>query len=212
MIKAVLFDFDGVIADTLKRHVEAWQITFLDLGIKIEADDIAPEEGANADEILSNILHSKGHSISSDEIQRRTKQKRDVYRKLSKAAVIPETEALINQLEKKSIVMGLVTGSVISSLKHVVDNAFLEKFDVIITSDDVTETKPSPQPYLVAAEKLNIAPEHCIVIENAPKGIESAKQAGMKCVALRTTIKDDDVLARADVIVDNALEIDIHKL
>ena len=212
MIKAVLFDFDGVIADTLKKHVEAWQITFHDLGIKIEAEDIAPEEGANADEILSNILHSKGHSISPNEIKSRTKQKRDVYRTLSKASVIPETEALINHLKKNAVRLGLVTGSIISSLKHVVDDAFLDKFDVIVTSDDVIKTKPSPEPYLIVAEKLNIAPENCVVIENAPKGIESAKRAGMKCVALRTTIKKDEILSKADVIVDNALEVDIHKL
>ena len=212
MIKAVLFDFDGVIADTLTQHVKAWQTTFDDLGVKIDAKDIAPEEGANADEIISNILRDKGLKISREEIQSRTKRKREEYRKLSKASVIPETETLIHLLRQNSVRLGLVTGSIISSLKHVVDDAFLKNFDVIITSDDVTETKPSPQPYLVAAEKLNVAPENCVVIENAPKGIESAKRAGMKCVALRTTIKDDQLLNKADVIVDNALEVDIYSL
>ncbi|MBD3289927.1 HAD-IA family hydrolase, partial [candidate division KSB1 bacterium] len=186
--------------------------TFHDLGVNIETKDIAPEEGANADEIISNILHAKGHKLDPEQIQNRTKQKREEYRRLSKASIIPETAQLIDRLQKNSVKLGLVTGSIISSLKHVVDDEFLGKFDVIITSDDVTETKPSPEPYLVAAEKLNVAPENCVVIENAPKGIESAKRAGMKCVALRTTIKDDAILSKADVIVDHALEVDIHSL
>ncbi|MBD3288266.1 HAD hydrolase-like protein, partial [candidate division KSB1 bacterium] len=72
LIEAVLFDFDGVIADTLTQHVKAWQVTFHDLGVNIETKDIAPEEGANADEIISNILHAKGHKLDPEQIQNRT--------------------------------------------------------------------------------------------------------------------------------------------
>ncbi len=211
-IKAVLFDFDGVIADTLTYHVRAWQINFIDYGVSIVPEDIYPLEGRTAKEIAKNLVQKKGLSLSEKEIQEITHRKRATYRRITRAKVYRATKELVKLLKEKSIKLGLVTGSVLPNIEPVVGSEFLKNFDVIITSDEVTNAKPDPEPYLTAAEKLGVKSEECIVIENAPSGIKAAKQAGMYCIAVKTTIKDEEYLKEADSIVKDISKIPIKKL
>ena len=104
------------------------------------------------------------------------------------------------------------SGSILKNIEPVVGNDFLHNFDVIVTGDQVTHTKPHPEPYLTAAQKLTVKPDECIVIENAPSGITAAKQAGMYCIAVKTTIQDEQYLKNADLIVEDISEIAIEKL
>lgn len=210
--KAVLFDFDGIIADTLTYHVRAWQINFIDYGVNIFPEDIYPLEGRRADEIARILAQKKGLSLSESELQEITKRKRATYRRITRAKVYPATEKLINSLKEKSVKLGLVTGSIISNMEPVVGSEFLKNFDVIVTGDDVANAKPNPEPYLTAAERLGVKSEECIVIENAPSGIKAAKNAGMYCIAVKTTIKDEDQLKEADLIVKDMSKIPVKKL
>lgn len=209
---AVLFDFDGIIADTLTYHVRAWQINFIDYGVNIFPKDIYPLEGRRADEIARLLAQKKGLSLSESELQEITKRKRATYRRITRAKVYPATEKLINSLKEKSVKLGLVTGSIISNMEPVVGSEFLKNFDVIVTGDDVANAKPNPEPYLTAAERLGVKSEECIVIENAPSGIKAAKNAGMYCIAVKTTIKDEDQLKEADLIVKDMSKIPVKKL
>ena len=93
--------------------------------------------------------------------------------------------------------VGLVTGTVQANIKAVLGNKIIALFDVVITETDVQRGKPYPDPYLRAAQKLDVTPEACLVIENAPVGIAAAKAAGMKCIALTTTLSPQQ-LDRAD--------------
>jgi beta-phosphoglucomutase-like phosphatase (HAD superfamily) len=81
-------------------------------------------------------------------------------------------------------------------------------FDYILTSEDIENGKPSPDPYLKAQEALNVSPSECLVVENAPLGIASAKSAGMKVVALTSTVSED-YLRDADWIISNLSEVEI---
>ena len=210
MIKAVLFDFDGVIANTLTYHVQAWQQVFLPFDIKITLTDIASEEGRKALEIAHQISKKKSLKLSSHKLQQLTNRKREIYRQITKATIYPEITDFIKKLIRKPLKLGLVTGSVIPNILCVVGKNFLRYFQVIITSEDVKKCKPDPESYLLAANKLNIAPEHCLVIENAPLGIKAAKEAGMNCAAVKTTIQDDHILKEADLIINNVSEININ--
>ncbi len=212
MIEAVLFDFDGVIADTLTYHVQAWQKVFKSYNVKVKFEDIAIIEGAKAFEIALRLVEKKKLSFSQDECQQLALKKRQVYRSIIRATAYPEIVEFINKLKLRPLKLGLVTGSILSNVLCVVNEDFIKSFQVIITSDDVKKCKPDPEPFLTASNKLQIPPENCIVIENAPFGIKSAKVAGMKCIALRTTIKDDEILKEADLIVNDVSEIDIDKL
>lgn len=212
MINAVLFDFDGVIANTIQYHVQAWNKVFQSYGIHIVLEDVATEEGARAIEIATAITKKKQLSLTEAQLKDLTRIKREIYSKISNAKIYPEIEDFIQNLQKKALKLGLVTGSIMSAIKLVVSNRFLDYFQIIITSEDVTNSKPDPEPYLVAARRLQITPADCIVIENAPKGIRAAKRAGMFCIALRTTIQNDELLKEADLIVNAVSEINIQAL
>lgn len=211
-IKAVLFDFDGVIADTLTYHVQAWKKVFDKYKVKIFPEDVYLLEGRLADDICRLLAEKKGLSLDDPTITNLTKQKRAIYNQITKAKVYPATRNLIKDLERASLKKALVTGSIIRNIEPVVGKDFLLNFDVIITGDQVTHNKPHPEPYLMAAIKLKVEPDECIVVENAPSGIKSAKQAGMFCIAIRTTIKNENYLKEADLIVEDTSRIAIEEL
>lgn len=210
--KAMLFDFDGVIADTLTYHVQAWQKVFDEYKVDISPEDVFLLEGRMAEDICKLLAEKKGLSLDHARIEQITKQKRAIYNQITKATVYPSIRTLLEYLKIKFVKKALVTGSIIKNILPVVGNDFLKFFDVIITGDQVTHTKPHPEPYLTAAEKLGVKPEECIVIENAPSGITAAKKAGMFCIAVKTTIQDERYLKEADLIVDDVSQIPIDRL
>lgn len=211
-IKAVLFDFDGVIANTMNYHIHAWQKVFDEYKVEIIPEDIFLLEGRIAEDICRLLTKKKGLSLDDAMVKQITKQKRAIYNQITKATVYPSIRTLLEYLQTNSLKKALVTGSIIKNILPVVGNDFLQNFDVIITGDRVTHTKPHPEPYLTAAEKLAVKPEECIVIENAPSGITAAKEAGMFCIAVKTTIQNEQYLKDADLIVEDVSQIPIDRL
>ena len=211
-IKAILFDFDGVIANTLTYHVQAWQQVFDKYEVEIIPEDVFLLEGRMAEDLCKRLAEKKGLSLDHTTIKQITKQKRAIYNQITKATVYPSIKTLLEYLKRISLKKALVTGSIIKNILPVAGKDFLENFDVIITSDQVTHTKPDPEPYLTAAEKLAVKPDECLVIENAPSGITAAKQAGMFCIAVKTTIQNEQYLKDADLIVEDISNIPIDEL
>lgn len=211
-IKAILFDFDGVIANTLTYHVQAWQQVFDKYEVEIIPEDVFLLEGRMAEDLCKRLAEKKGLSLDHTTIKQITKQKRAIYNQITKATVYPSIKILLEYLKRISLKKALVTGSIIKNILPVAGKDFLENFDVIITSDQVTHTKPDPEPYLTAAEKLAVKPDECLVIENAPSGITAAKQAGMFCIAVKTTIQNEQYLKDADLIVEDISNIPIDEL
>jgi len=210
--KAVLFDFDGVIAGTLPYHVQAWQKAFSDYKIIILPDDIYFREGQIADLIARDIADERRLNLDDCEIDGIVKNKRQVFNDIVKAQVYPGTKKIVEQLLEMSVKIGIVTGSVLINVNVITGQKFLDKFGVIVTGDSVTRNKPHPEPFLTGAKKLCVKPEECGVIENAPLGIKAAKAAGMFCVAVKTTIKDEKHLFEADLIVENMAKVPINKI
>ena len=210
--KAVLFDFDGVVAETMPYHVKAWQQAFVENKIEITREDIYFQEGQIANEIARNLAKEKGLFLDESELEQIVKNKRAIYKNITKAQVYPATKKIVSQLKQMSIKLGLVTGSILPNMVVVTGEAFLKNFDVIVTGDSVTNNKPHPEPYLTAARKLNVEPKECVVIENAPLGIQAAKSAGMYCIALKTTIKDEHYLKEADLIVEDVSKIPVENI
>jgi len=205
--RAVLFDFDGVVAETLPYHVCAWQQVFSKFQVKIEYEDIALQEGQGAHLIVGALAKQKGLKLSRAELDALMAEKKEIYNQITRARINPETGALISQLKNNNVPLALVTGAVMENLIPVTGEAFLKLFDAIITGDATPKNKPHPDPYLLAAKKLDVAPADCIVIENAPLGIRAARSAGMFCIALKTTIQNEALLAEADLIVESIARI-----
>ena len=117
------------------------------------------------------------------------KEKEAHYLRNHSFKLYPGAEQLVKSLKVKGYFLGLVTGGSAKRLLNIVIESFLELFDVRITGDLENKNKPSPDPYLKAAKILKVANESCLVIENAPLGIESGKKAGMICIAVSSTLE-----------------------
>ncbi|MBU3923688.1 MAG: HAD family phosphatase [Nanoarchaeota archaeon] len=198
-IKGILFDFDGTLADTMHNHFLAWESAFREFGIKIDKNTYYPLEGKRLIEI-AEILAEK-YGVAKTQAERIKKLKINHAANGEKPKLYQGVEELIDKLKSRNIKIGIVTASIKSFLEQKVDKDFLDKFDVILTSDMYEKGKPAPDPYIQGRKELGIENDECIVIENAPLGIKSAKAAGMYCIAIESTL-DKTHLTEADLIVE----------
>jgi len=204
MIRAVLFDLDGVIADTLHFHYLAWQKMFSELGGRISEYSVLVHEGRASREILPLFLEEAGVTLPESEYHDFIERKRAYYRSIVRVSYFPHAFKIVATLRKRGFQTALVTASATENMKTSVNEEQRTLFDFIVTGDEVPRAKPSPDPYLAAAHALGIPVEECLVVENAPLGIESAKRAGMTCVAVETTLPAEN-LSEADIIINELL-------
>ncbi len=203
-IQAVLFDFDGVIADTMEDNFKAWKKAFQTYRIEIASKDYFPLEGMH----LLNVARTLGekYGLSSQEAETLVTLKNKFYAQEHIFRFYPGIHELISFLKEKQLLLAIVSASPREKLSQTVPKDFLREFDSIIAGEDTLRGKPSPDPYLAAAKNLRISPERCLVIENAPLGIQAAKGANMYCIALPTTL-DRGFLQEADLVLENLEEV-----
>jgi beta-phosphoglucomutase-like phosphatase (HAD superfamily) len=114
----------------------------------------------------------------------------------------PRAFETIDELRRRGFKVALVTACALKNMQHSLNTEDRAHFDFIITGDEVPRAKPFPDPYLTAARRLGLSPKECLVVENAPLGIESARNAGMQCAAIETTLRRK-YLASADYVLRN---------
>ena len=190
-LKAILFDMDGVLVDSMNYHMQSWKQLLENDGISITERFIYEHEGAMGVDIIQNLFHKTGLSLDGDQIMEIYERQNRIFREeyLAKVRLYPETLTLIDGFQQRGLRLGLVTSSRMNLVEQIwEDHHCLDRFDTIVTADDVTRFKPNPDPYLKALEKLNQEPEGCLVVENAPAGIQSAKAAGLTCYAVASTL------------------------
>jgi beta-phosphoglucomutase len=189
--RAILLDMDGVVLDSPPLHLLTWQRTLAPLGIELRAEDLFPLEGMPTEVTAQRLLtFLEAESFQEgEEAGRLAARKRALFREMFHPTFVPGIVPLLYDLRGRGYRLGLVTGSA----RNVVDESLAPTgvttlFDAIVTGDDVSQGKPDPEPYRTAAAQLGLPPDECLVVENAPLGIRSAKAAGMGCVALETTL------------------------
>lgn len=202
--KAVLLDFDGVVARTLEDNCRAWQFAMARYGVRLNKSEYFALEGYGPFQIAKTFC--RNHKIPLKCHGEIAKMKEGYYKKHNKLAFYAGVNRLIKSLKMKKILIGLVTGCGRERLTKNVSKQFLEKFNVIITPEMTEKSKPFPEPYLKAAQKLRVKPKDCVVVENAPLGIRSAKRAGMHCIAVCSTLNKRQ-LNEADLIVKEFNEL-----
>lgn len=156
--KAVIFDMDGVIIDSMPYHADAWKKAFASVGIKISDQDIYLREGENPKRIVEDIFEEANIEISKEEIKKVIEEKERKFNEIFEIKLFPEVKEFLDELKE--------------------DLKALEEF-----------------------KKFDINAEDCIVVENSPSGIRSAKEAGLDCIALTTSLSRVH-LTDADIIVD----------
>lgn len=198
-LKAVLFDFDGVLAKTMEDNYFAWKHSFETIGGNITKEDYMPLEGAILSEIVKKI--SKKYNLKIADIDEMVAKKEKYFKENHSFSFYPGVLEFIDELKSRNIKIAIVTAALKNRLFSTTPNDFLEKFDSIITGNDYEKGKPNPEPYLTAVKKLNILPENCAVIENAPLGIQSAKSGGIYCIAICSTL-NKSYLGEANIIIN----------
>ncbi|MGA9141512.1 MAG: HAD family phosphatase [Methanocella sp.] len=209
--KAVLFDLDGVITDTMGLHYEAYRQAFAKYGIHVTPLEIYRTEGMPSMEVGKAIVKEKGANLSGELVKKLIDDKREIYRALAAkdAKTFPGVPETLRMLRENGIKLALITGSNAKSAAGVIREVGLEgAFDVIVTGDDTARGKPYPDPYLKGMERLGIPPDKCVVVENAPLGIQAAKASGAGYVIAVTTTLPEQYLKGADDVMQSFADIE----
>jgi len=201
MIEAVLWDLDGVLVDTARFHYEAWQQLFDELGRSFGEEDFRRTFGLRNDLIFREELPD----TSAEEMERLSDHKEALFRRFAAGGVSPLPGALelARRAQAAGRRMALVTSTPRANIDFVLGQIGLAgAFDTIVAAEDVSMGKPDPEGYLLAARRLGVLPERCLVIEDAPGGIEAGRRAGMRTLAVATTHSREE-LSAAGTIVDS---------
>jgi len=208
MTKAVLWDLDGVLVDTAPFHFQAWQELFQSVGKGFAEADFRRTFGLRNDAILTDILGE----LTSAEVERLAQRKEGLYRDkvAGRVAAIPGAIDLLRRLQQRGRKIAIVSSTTRENVRVVLSSLGLEGvFEAVVAEEDAPKGKPDPQGFLVAAEKLGVAAAECVVIEDAPGGVEAAKRAGMRCIGV-TTSRPREALAGADLVVDRLEEAGVY--
>lgn len=200
--KAFLFDMDGTMADNMKYHAEAWfDILNDDLGAGLSKEEVKKEMYGKNPEVLERIF-GKG-KLTPEEMDKYSMKKEKDYqaRFHPHLKLIDGLDDFLKKADELKIKMAIASAAIPFNIDFLVDNLHVRQyFKGIISADDVEISKPHPETFLKAAEVLGAKPEDCIVFEDAPKGVEAAKNAGMKCVALTTAHEEEDFKEHDNVL------------
>ena len=204
-LKAVLFDMDGVLFDSMPNHAESWVRTMKQLGIDFSPEEAYMNEGRTGTGTI-NLAFQRvfGRNVSEEEAREIYQIKSDHFNNCPKAKVMPGVIDVLEKVKAAGLQLMIVTGTGQKSLLESVDAGFPGIFDtnLMITANDVVHGKPNPEPYLKALQKGGYKPEETIVVENAPLGVQSAHAAGIFTIAVNTGPLPDEILqnAGADII------------
>ena len=218
-LKAVLFDMDGVLFDSMPNHAKAWVSAFEQLNVKFTQYEAYMREGMTGSGTINEIfLREYNRPATENECKEIYKAKSTCFESLGPAKVMPYVSDVLNLVKQADLDIYIVTGSGQLSLIDNLNNHFQNVFnkEKMVTAFDVKKGKPDPEPYLMAMQKGGYKPNEVIVVENAPLGVKSAVAAGAFTIAVNTGIlKDDDLLIHgADLLYSNmeSLSEDIGSL
>ena len=205
MIKAVVFDFDGVLADSEPLHYAALQQVVSRLGVMLTREDYYANFLGYSDEGAFRTLGIRhGLNLDDQAIAALIDEKAAIFDSsiASGATLYPQAARCIERLAAQ-FPLGIASGAFRHEIEMILDAARLRHhFRFIVGAEDTTRSKPAPDPYARAAELHGLAPSACVAIEDSRWGIESAKSAGMKCVGITNTYPASE-LATADHVIES---------
>jgi len=211
LIKACIFDLDGVIVDTAHYHFLAWRKLAKEIGINLTEADNERLKGVSRMRSLEIILELGGVSLSEHDKENMANKKNtwfvDYVERMAPEEIFPGVRTLIKNLREMGIKVALASSS--KNARTVVQLLHInQEFDAIVDGTMVTNSKPDPEIFLLAAKKLCVDPKDCVVFEDAEAGVEAALAAGMKCVGVGSPSQ----LRRANKVITKTGEFQIAEL
>ena len=197
---------DGVIVDSMPYHYISWYEALRPLGIRVSCFFVYQKEGERWEKTLKELLKKNGKSIAKKDFDRVFDRKQKIFRRYFKRSIFPGAPQILRGLKAEGFALGLVTGTPMAEVRHILPRRLFRMFDAVVSGDMVKRGKPHPDPYLAASRALGIAPSRCLVVENAALGIRSSKRAGMFCCALTTSLPAE-YLKGADAVIDDLSEL-----
>lgn len=211
MIKAVIFDLDGVIVDTAHYHYIAWKRLAKEFGVDLTPEENEKLKGVSRMESLEVILKLGNIKMTEEEKVRQASRKNEWFVEYINAMkpeeIFPGVKAMLEALRNQGYRVALASssknaGTVLRLL------GIKDEFDVVVDGTMITHTKPDPEIFLLAAGKLNLPPAACVVFEDAAAGVEAALAAGMKCVGVGSAAQ----LGKATKVVKHTPDFNITDL
>jgi beta-phosphoglucomutase family hydrolase len=208
---AFIFDMDGTIVDNMRIHNQTWQIVMADEGVQIDIDDFNRQTtGKKTPEILRLYLGEKATEV---EIQRISEKKENIYRQVFRPYLraIAGLPGFLEEARKLHIPVGLATSAGKTNIEYTLSGTGLKPyFDVLVGGEEVLQGKPDPEIFLMAAQRLGVPPQRCLVFEDALLGIEAACRAGMQAVAITTTLPAKEFVGLCPVVEIASDFLDLH--
>lgn len=196
---AVLFDLDGVIVDSREHHLAAWEAFAREHAPQAPDGYFLRSFGLRNDVIIGGLFPS----IAPQELARLAARKEELFRARARGdlVLLPGVADLLDWLDAASVPKAIVTSTPRANLDLVLDTLEIPtRFDALIAEEDAAKGKPDPEGFLAAAARVAVAPARCVVIEDAPAGLQAAKAAGMRAIGVTTSRPAADLHA-ADLVV-----------
>ena len=186
MSKAFIFDLNGTMIDDMEYHIEAWyQILNTELHANLSYEQVKSHMYGKNGELLERVF-GKGH-FSEAEVEKISLEKEKRYQAAYRPhlTLLPGLQAFLQQAHTDGIPLAIGSAAIMFNIDFVLDNLDIRHyFSAIVSADDVRHSKPDPETYTKAATMLGVPAADCLVFEDAPKGVESALNAGMECVVI----------------------------
>jgi beta-phosphoglucomutase len=211
-----ILDFDGVIADSMPQHLDAYRLVLEPYDIQVDKMDVYLREGARSESIIKALLGDRDEAKDEALIKHLANKKQRTYQELGEISLYPQAERFVRGIREAAKGLGLVTGTRRENLDRWAGQ-LMPLFDAVLAQDAYENDKPHPEPYQKAVSALGEDAGSCLVVENAPRGVESAKAAGVGLViAIATTLPREHLEpAGPDIVVqdhDEALKAALEAL
>jgi beta-phosphoglucomutase len=184
--KAFIFDLNGTMIDDMGFHIQSWYRILNQLGAGLSYEQVKAECYGKNHELLERIFPGRFSDEEKDKMSiKKERRYQKTYRPHLK--LIKGLEELLNYAKSSRFKMAIGSAAIMYNIDFVLDGLSIrEYFDVIISADEVSRSKPDPETYIKCAAQLHLYPWECIVFEDSPKGVEAAANAGMKAVVITT--------------------------
>ena len=210
MVEAVVFDFDGTIADTESLEYETWSEEFVAHGVSLDLDEWIQCVGGGNWNVLDHLETLTGPLDRSAVVASRRARFDARAEGLDTRTGV---RGLIAQLDSRGTSLAVASSSYRGWVcGYLAEFGLAGSFPVVVTRDDVQQTKPAPDLFLLAAQRIGVPPAQCVAIEDSPKGIAAAREAGMKVVAFPNPVTESFDLSGADLVVRTLEDPDLAAL